>query len=89
VILGLLLGSVVACATALVAVGYSYRYDRALNQLALLFALLAIPLTIVVLWTNGLLILEGRTRVMNRAVMVGGRCRWQCTLGWRSLTALP
>jgi len=72
VILGLLLGSVVACATALVAVGYSYRYDRALNQLALLFALLAIPLTIVVLWTNGLLILEGRTRVMNRAVMVGG-----------------
>jgi len=70
--LGLLLGAAVAGVTALVAAVFAYPYNRALEQPALPIALLAIPLTMIVLWTNGLLILEGRTRVMNRAVLLGG-----------------
>lgn len=71
-VLALILGTVAAGMTALVAVVFAYPYRGALGHPALPIALLAIPVTMIVLWTNGLLILEGRTRVMNRAVLLGG-----------------
>lgn len=72
VVLGLLLGVMVAGATALVALVFAFPYDRALQQPDLPIALLAIPVSIVVLWTNGLLVLDGRIRVLNRAMLLGG-----------------
>jgi len=72
VVLGLLLGTVVAGLTAVVALAFSYPDDQSLQHPALPLALPGIPLSIVVLWTNGLLVLEGRTGVLNRAMLFSG-----------------
>ena len=70
--LGTLLGILVAGVTALVTVALEYPNPRAFQQPALPIALLAVPLSIVVLLTNGLLVLSGRTRVLNRSMLLSG-----------------
>jgi len=79
---GFLVGAAVAGATAIVAASFAFPYAGVLRQPDLPIALLAIPASLIVLWSNGLLVLAGRIRVLNRAMLLSGVVQVAMLLGF-------
>lgn len=73
-VLGLAAVSVVAAASALV----GYPSENLAQDGVLLLALASVPATILTLYTNGLLVLKGRTDLLNYGGLLGGTT--QCLL---------
>lgn len=72
VALGTILGFVAAALTLGAALILNYPARGSLQNVPLLLALLAIPPSIVVLYTTGLLLLEGKIKQLNRASLLAG-----------------
>lgn len=72
VVIGAGLGCLAVVAVLTVAQVSGYPFDRPFAEPAFLLAMAAVPPMVIVLFTNGLLVLEGRTDILNRAQLVAG-----------------
>lgn len=72
------LGAVALALIALASVSIGYPSSDLFADTPLLLALAAVPLNLAVLYTNGLLVLAGRTDLLNRGMLLAGAA--QCAL---------
>jgi O-antigen/teichoic acid export membrane protein len=72
VAIGLSLGTGVAALLVLSSAVLGYPSEDIRRDLPMLLALAAVPVSMVVLYANGLLVLEGRTDLLNRGALLAG-----------------
>jgi O-antigen/teichoic acid export membrane protein len=89
--LGLALGLVAGAGVLLLCALFGWPTSAPFSDVPLLLALAAVPVSIAVLYTNGLLVLAGNTRLLNRAGLVAGgaQCATLVLLGATGRLSVP